>query len=334
MAKGQASNWMVGVIAAIMMLGMNGTTGKVFAADVPLRIMVFHGVQNLPLIVARDKGFFAKRGLSVDMQIAPSSEALRDGLANGKYQIVHTSVDNAVAMVELAKVDVVVLMGGDNGFNNLIVQPEIRSYEDLRGKTVIVDAPNTAFALMLYKMLQQNGLKRGDYAVKPIGATRFRLEGMLKDKNYAAAMLNLPFSIQAQRAGLKDMGVAVKAIGPYLSTTGFVLRSWAPANADILVRYIQAYIEGLRWAVNPANKEEAIRMLADWLKVPRDIAAQSYEIATDPVEGFTKDAEVDMAGFRNVLKLRAEIEGQWGGTPPPPEKYLDLSYYRRALSGM
>jgi hypothetical protein len=40
-----------------------------------------------------------------------------------------------------------------------------------------------------------------------------------------------------------------------------------------------------------------------------------------------------MPGFNNVLKLRAEIEGQWGGTPPPAEKYLDLSYYEKALAG-
>ena len=34
------------------------------------------------------------------------------------------------------------------------------------------------------------------------------------------------------------------------------------------------------------------------------------------------------------MKLRAEIEGQWGGKPPAPEKYVDLSYYDRALSGL
>jgi hypothetical protein len=32
--------------------------------------------------------------------------------------------------------------------------------------------------------------------------------------------------------------------------------------------------------------------------------------------------------------LRAEIEGQWGGTPPAPETYVDLLYYRRALAGL
>jgi hypothetical protein len=33
-----------------------------------------------------------------------------------------------------------------------------------------------------------------------------------------------------------------------------------------------------------------------------------------------------------VLKLRAEVEGQWGGHPPSPEKYYDPAYYNRALS--
>ena len=35
-------------------------------------------------------------------------------------------------------------------------------------------------------------------------------------------------------------------------------------------------------------------------------------------------------GFRKVLALRAEIEGSWGGKPPPAERYVDLSYYTKA----
>jgi hypothetical protein len=74
-------------------------------------------------------------------------------------------------------------------------------------------------------------------------------------------------------------------------------------------------------------------MVADWLKVPRDIAVQSYEIATEPIDGFSKDAKIDMEGFKNVLMLRAEIGGQWGGTAPSPQRYLDLSYHTRAIAG-
>jgi hypothetical protein len=34
---------------------------------------------------------------------------------------------------------------------------------DIRGKTVVVDAPNTAFALILYKMLDLNGIKHDGF---------------------------------------------------------------------------------------------------------------------------------------------------------------------------
>ena len=112
------------------------------------------------------------------------------------------------------------------------------------------------------------------------------------------------------------------------------MRDWAKANSDALVRYISAYVEGRRWALDPANKEEAIALLAERLKLTPQLAAQAYAVATDPVEGMAKDAKFDMEGFKNTLKLRAEIEGQWGGTPPSPEKYIDLSYYDRAMAGI
>src|SRR3954463_11389206 len=147
-------------------------------AQTRLTIMVFQGIQNLPLFAAQTKGCFARRGLEVEIKIAPTSDEMRNGLAEGRYQIVHGAVDNAVAMAEGAGKDIAIVNGGDNGFNELFVQPEIASYADLRGRTVIVDAINTAYAFQLYDMLEQNGLKKGDYDVKVVGATFRRLEAM------------------------------------------------------------------------------------------------------------------------------------------------------------
>ena len=47
--------------------------------------------------------------------------------------------------------------------------------------------------------------------------------------------------------------------------------------------------------------------------------------------GLAPDARFDMEGFKTVLALRAEIEGQWGGKPPAPDRYIDLRYYQRAV---
>ena len=133
------------------------------------------------------------------------------------------------------------------------------------------------------------------------------------------------------KSGMKEIGSVAKMLGPYQATGTVVLRSWARANADVLVLYMQAYIEGLRWSLDARNKDEAIKLLAEGLKLSPDIASATYSIAIDPIEGLAKDAKLDMEGFTNVLKLRAD----WTGVSPgAPENYLDLSYYRKALSGL
>src|SRR5215213_474813 len=121
------------------------------AEDTKLTVIVFPGVQNLPMFSAQAKGFFAKRGLAVDLKFTPNSDELRNGLAEGRYQVAHSAVDNAFAMKDKANVDIAVVLGGDDSFNRLIVQPEIKSLADIKGKAVAVDAVNTAYRFSFTK---------------------------------------------------------------------------------------------------------------------------------------------------------------------------------------
>ena len=298
------------------------------AEDTKLSVIVFPGVQDLPMFVAQAKGFYVKRGLAVDLKFTVNSVELRGGLAEGKYQIAHSAIDNAFALKDKANADIAVVLGGDNSFNHLIVQPDIKSLAEVKGKTVVVDAINTAYAFQLYEMLKQKGVNKGDYEIKLAGGTALRLDAMLKDKNNVAAMMNPPFSTRAAKEGLKDMGTAAAALGAYQGSSAFVLRPWAQANSDTVVKYIQAYIEGWRWAFDPVNKAEVIKILVERLKLTEDVATQAFDGTKDDS---AKDGVVDMEGVKNVLKLRAQYEG---GTPASPDKYLDLSYYKKAIAGM
>ena len=317
--------------AASVALGAHAET-TVAQGHTALKVMVFPGLTNLTIFAADHKGMFAKQGLAIELLNTPNSTLQRNSLANGDIQIAHSAADNAVAMVELAHADAIIAMGGDNGLNRIILRPEINALSDLRGQTVVVDAPNTAFALVLYKVLKNAGLNKGDYAIKPVGGTPARLKAMAEDKIGMAGLLNPPLSFRATQIGLKDAGSAAKAIGDYQSDSMQVMRGWAKANSDTMVRYIKAYVDGRRWVLDPANKAEATQLLVDRLKISPQVAALSYAAAVDPVDGVAKDAKLDMAGFKSVLKLRAEIEGQWGGNPPSPDKYLDLSYYDKAIA--
>jgi ABC-type nitrate/sulfonate/bicarbonate transport system substrate-binding protein len=301
------------------------------AEDTQLTVMVFRGGQNLPLFAAQTRGFFAKRGLAVEIKFATSAAELPIGLADGRWQIIHSTSDNAVGMVDVDKLDVALVIGGDNAHNHIIAQTDIRSLADLRGKTVVLDTANSGYAYLFYAILKKNGLNRDDYTVKTVGATPRRLEALQNDKDNKAAVLNPPFSIQAVKSGLKDMGTTVDMMGSYQGPAGYTLRSWAKNNSDTLVKYLQAYIESVRWVLDPANRDEATTLLADRLNLSPDIAMAVYAIVTDKTEGFAKDGKFDLDGFKNVLKLRAEYEGV---TPAVAEKYLDLSYYQRALGGL
>ncbi|OAI50307.1 hypothetical protein AYO46_10345 [Betaproteobacteria bacterium SCGC AG-212-J23] len=302
------------------------------SAQTPIRVKMFPGAQSLPVLAAASQGLFAKHGLKVEVLFTSNSDELRDGLAAGEFQVGQAAVDNAVAMVELAGKDVVIVTGGDSSMNEFIVQPDIASYAQLKGQTLLVDAPNTAYALQLKKILKMKGLKEGvDYTIHPIGGTALRLRGLKENKAYKGAMLNPPFSIDAKAAGLVSFGRAIDLIGTYQATGTFVMRAWSQANRDTLERYIAGFIEGNRWAVAPENRDAAVKILAERLKVTPDVAAYTWQLLSDPKFGLARDGRFNLDGFKNVLSLRAEIEGSWGGKAPPPDRYIDLSFYQNAL---
>lgn len=306
--------------------------GAASAQETPLRVNVFPGSQNLPIFIGLERGVFARHGLKVELQNTPNSQEQRAGLPEGRFEIAHAAVDNAVAMVETAGRDTIIVMGGDAGMNEFMARPEINSISDIKGRVLAVDAPNTAYALVAKKILKNNGLIEGrDYTVRPVGGTLQRSQAIATNPELAAGMVNLPFSITVREKGLKSLGRSLDLIGPYQATGAFVMRPWAQANGEALERYIAAYVESLRIAMDPANKGESTAALVKRLKLDPKVAEQTVEQLLIPGFGLAPDARFDMEGFRTVLALRAEIEGQWGGKPPAPEKYLDLSYYERAI---
>jgi len=295
-----------------------------------VRVNTFPNAKALPFHAGIEQGIFAKRGLALELSFTENSTAQREGLAAGRFDVVHAAVDNAVAMADANK-DVVIVTGGDNGMNEFFVQAGISSFSDLRGRTLIVDAPNTAYAIQAKKILLKHGLREGDdYKVVPVGRGELRLKAMAGNKDYAAAILNLPFTIQAEQLGMKSLGNTVDMLGPYQANGAFAIRAWVEANGALLERYIAAYVESLRWVRRPGNRAACVAILMDKLKIPRDVAERSYAVLADPVRGFTPDARFDMEGFRNLLALRAEIEGK--GSARSAESYLDLGYYGRALA--
>jgi ABC-type nitrate/sulfonate/bicarbonate transport system substrate-binding protein len=299
-----------------------------------LRVNIFNTSSNLPLLAAQAAGCFERRGLQIEIQHTSNSDAQRAGLAAGSFEIAHAAVDNAVAMVEAGQ-DVVIVLGGDAGMNEFMVRQEINRIEEVRGKLLAVDAPNTAFALVAKKILKNHGLlENRDYSLRLAGGTGPRAAAMVADPQLAAGMINPPFSFTVRAQGLKTLGNQFSLLGPYQATGAFVLRRWAQSHADMLQNYLAAYIEGQRHVMNPANKTEMIDLLMRSFKLDTAAAIGTYEALLTPGAGLAPDARFNLDGFQTVLAIRAEMEGMWGGKPPAPGKYIDLSYFDRVLAAV
>ena len=284
--------------------------------------------------IAQSNGIFAKYGLQIELPRSASggSEEVRRWLASGELDLADYGVDNAIAMVENSGVDVILVAATDYTPTELMAQPEIKSLADLRGKTVLVDAPNTQNALALKKILSTAGLNpASDYQMKEAGGTSARVAAMLKQKEYAATMASGQTAVRARQAGLVSLATTSSIFGPLLRYGVFTRRQWAKENNDLLIRYIAAHIEAQRWIMNPANRDKVIEIVAQQAKLSRDLAGGIYEADTGP-NGLAKDAAIDVARFSNVLRFRAEVEGSWGGKAPAPDRYYDISYYEKALA--
>jgi ABC-type nitrate/sulfonate/bicarbonate transport system substrate-binding protein len=302
----------------------------------PIELIVFPGGFNWPIWVAEEKGFFQRNGVSVKVTPTPGSAFQLTNLIDGKFDIAMTAIDNVIAYSEgqgaaptKETPDIVAFMGGDNGFLRLMAVPEVKSYSDLKGKQVSVDALTTGYAFVLLELLAKSGLKAGDYEIVTAGGVMQRFQALM-EKKHAATLLISPFEVNAEAKGFTRLANAADQLSAYQGLVGATRRAWARERETDLVGYIRAYLAALDWLFEPANKAEAIAILRKNLpSMAEELAAKSYAILAHPSQGFARRAELDVPGIKTVLALRSKY-----AQPPKqltdPAKYYDLQYYAKA----
>ncbi len=276
-------------------------------------------------LIAKGLGYFAAESVELQFTRTGSSTQQMRGLGQGTYQIGITAFDNVLAWSGREGAEIIAIaQPNDTIALPLFVRPEIRSFADLKGKKLAVDAVDTAFALALRRILLANGLdlKRGDYELVPVGAPLQRLDSMKRGDTFAA-IINVPMDLQASAAGMLPITYDREAIlKGYPGTVLAVSRSWAQSNRAELTAYLRAWRTALRWLKNPANRDEAIRMIISEGQLNPKQAADFYMQVP-------QDGLINMGGAKMVLDMRNELAS-------PPIKgpvldvYVDQSYFQAA----
>src|SRR6201999_1803034 len=108
-------------------------------------------------------------------------------------------------------------------------KPGLKSIADLKGKTISSGATNDIVTVYLMRMLEANGLKKGDYEIVSAGVAAARYAA-LKAGVADAAIVLPPLNFQAATAGFPTLGLAADYVNDLPFTGMAVHRRWAGAN--------------------------------------------------------------------------------------------------------
>ncbi|MDN3016346.1 ABC transporter substrate-binding protein [Paenibacillus sp. BSR1-1] len=169
--------WLMVVCSLMLLLALaacgkeeasgNSKNGK---SSEPLKVTLPTWTGYGPLFLAKEKGFFKKNGIDVDLSIVEGLGERKQALASGKIDGMATALDVQVSLAASnIPVQVVWLLDDSHGGDGILVKNNINSVKDLKGKTVAFEVGSTSHMLAL-QALKQGGLTEKDVQVVQMSA--------------------------------------------------------------------------------------------------------------------------------------------------------------------
>jgi ABC-type nitrate/sulfonate/bicarbonate transport system substrate-binding protein len=280
-----------------------------------------------PLWVADKKGFFEREGLSVEISVTRGTEpSLRALVAES----IHASLagnDGVITLVEKGIEDLAIIAGCSQSTHMIVGKSTLKRFEDLRGATIGASTLSSGTAFLLRRVLKAHGLDYPkDYSLVNIGGSGPALIAIASG-NVAAGIVSVPLNFRAQQLGLSLIGKVTDVFPNYLLSSFSVRRRWAREHRLEVMRFLKALVKARKWLEE--NRDGGAAFLAEEVKLNPVLARQGLDYYLD-YRAWEPDLRVNLAGLKEVLEAYREHTGAQG-PPPNPEKYVDLSYLKKAL---
>jgi NitT/TauT family transport system substrate-binding protein len=268
--------------------------------------------------LAQKRGFLKEEGLDAEI-IRVTGRVTSTALSNGE-------VDYSTGMrieAEITGIPIrVVACYVPAPVNALVARPDVKSVQELSGKTVGVSAIGGVSHFAAKAIAKHFGLNPDkDFkfiGVGPVDARFARLTQGLVD----ATMLSPPLDSKAKKKGFNILARAEDAL--IFPETGLVTAvKKIREKPDEIKRVIRAGIKANRYI--RGDRDGTIQFLIEWLKINREVATATYDSV---VKVFDEDFNKCEKGLRIVieetrknLKLNREV---------PLNDVADLSIFREA----
>lgn len=282
---------------------------------------------SMPFFVARERGFFREEGLEVELIVMQAIQTIQATLGRSTEfaSATGTAVSSAVRGAEVR----VVLAVTDRPSFDLIVQPEITSVQQLRGKKIGSGGVGSLAEILARRVLIAHGVRPEEVAILATGPSHVTYLA-LKAKVIDAAPLQMPLTFTAQDEGFRkllDAGAAYRSVQGGLATTTAILSE----RPELVTKVARAMLRAIR--LIKADRKYGINFIkGPWLDIGKDperIAARVYDVAAP---GLLENGSVDEDIQRQMIADASERVKP--AQPVFPEQVFDFRIVKKVSGAL
>jgi ABC-type nitrate/sulfonate/bicarbonate transport system substrate-binding protein len=271
---------------------------------------------------AQELGYMDDENVKLDI-LATTEEQCMRGLISNSIDACPVGLDSVIkAQSSGAKV---IATGVNPTITSIVAKSSIKSWDDLKGKSIGSNFPESGSSIAVRGLLRKNGLdpdKDVKYVVQ--GSSGDRVSALMAGKVDAAAV-GSPGDFVAEAKGFRVLGRTTDAV-PYTNLVA-AIPGRSEKTDEGLRRMLKAMDKADKWIMDPANKDEAIAMLAKTFAFDPKLAPAIYSLNVEDA-GFENDGvNINMAAFNGIAKLIAD-ESSIKVAADPAKAYLDTRYLK------
>ena len=275
----------------------------------------------MPYYFGKDKGFFAAEQIEPQLVMMAPPTAIA-ALVAGELDFSSTTGAATSAIMRGLPLRRMFYVQQDP-VHVLLAQPEIKSVQDLVGKSIGVTALTDAVGMSANVILRANGIEAGKVTLLGLQVTDNLIQSLVT-KRVAATLLAPPYVEELQAKGYVKLADA-RTYAP-LSFIGLVSATETVKKTPQKVYgMIAALHRTMNYILNPANRNEVVQYVSTYHKIDLSLAEKAFSAQ---MLGYSKDGtkpraavEKEIEIYRETLKVAKTFT---------PDDLEDMSLLRKA----
>jgi ABC-type nitrate/sulfonate/bicarbonate transport system substrate-binding protein len=288
---------------------------------------------NMPVWIAQHQGMFADEGLDVTIELYEGVDEVTNRLRDGRAQLAYGITEHVILDSEAG--GFLEIIGGN--VNRLpfsfIAGRSIKTFDDLRGKTIGVSSLDAGSSSLVMKLLTARGLEYPrDYKMMAVGPILTRWQ-MLQSGEIDAGLQGAPLNYMAVDQGFVSLCEPRDEV-PYFQFTSLnVDRRWAAGNEGTIRKFMRAFVRAHQWFF--ANRDGSTSVAMRETGVSREYALRAWdEYTTDQI--FPRDGDASTAAVQALIEISSLIRAVPNRVKSSADGYINRNFIRAAcqeLSG-